>query len=166
MSTPGRVAVAVICRHDGDIYSRMLLSIYSALYHFLAHLVAWNVFWHVKETCLCTMLPSVNLFLNSSATGNCGKKPAKIRLWGDGTNYSEMNFRLLLALLCFGIVVMTYGLNWSLILTEFKSIATELCLLFLLRRSSVEMDMSLCIFRLVENHPKKLSINLICGSEL
>ena len=39
-------------------------SICIALYCFLAHLTAWNAFWHIKETFLSMMLLSLNRFLN------------------------------------------------------------------------------------------------------
>ena len=42
----------------------MFLSIHITLYHFQWLLAAWNVFWHVKESFLCIMLPPMNRFLN------------------------------------------------------------------------------------------------------
>ena len=50
------------------------------IYCSVSLLVAWNVFWHVKETFLCIMLPSMNRFLNFIGHSNQQKKPAKIRI--------------------------------------------------------------------------------------
>ena len=73
------VACCRSCHLNNDNCSRMFLLIYITLYCALEHLVAWNVFWHIKESFLCIMLPSMNRFLNISHS-NWQKKTVKIQI--------------------------------------------------------------------------------------